>query len=85
MTTNNDLLRLENVSVRLGGRQILQDVSFSIAPGQFTADLAATTSAPTMERIVIALPKEVIVAAKSPRPRFAAKTMGEVVDDSLSL
>ena len=31
-----DLLRLDDVSVRLGGRQILGDVSLGIAPGEFT-------------------------------------------------
>jgi len=34
--TSDDLLRLQNVSVRLGGRDILCDVSFGIRPGQFT-------------------------------------------------
>ena len=33
---STDLLRLDGVSVRLGGRQILNDVSLSIAPGEFT-------------------------------------------------
>ena len=32
----DDLLRLQDVSVRLGGRDILGDVSFGIRPGQFT-------------------------------------------------
>ena len=32
----DDLLRLDHVSVRLGGREILKDVSFGIRPGQFT-------------------------------------------------
>ena len=32
----SDLLTLDHVSVRLGGREILQDVSFGIRPGQFT-------------------------------------------------
>jgi zinc/manganese transport system ATP-binding protein len=31
-----DLLRLENVTVRLGGREVLKDVSFGIRPGEFT-------------------------------------------------
>ncbi|MBV9379553.1 MAG: metal ABC transporter ATP-binding protein [Streptosporangiaceae bacterium] len=31
-----DLLRLEGIGVRLGGRQILGDVSFSVRPGEFT-------------------------------------------------
>ncbi len=31
-----ELLRLEGIGVRLGGRQILRDVSFTVAPGEFT-------------------------------------------------
>ena len=34
--TTNDLLTLDHVSVRLGGREVLRDVSFGIRPGQFT-------------------------------------------------
>jgi len=34
--TTNDVLTLNHVCVRLGGREILQDVSFGIQPGQFT-------------------------------------------------
>jgi zinc/manganese transport system ATP-binding protein len=31
-----ELLRLEGIGVRLGGREILRDVSFSVKPGEFT-------------------------------------------------
>jgi ABC-type multidrug transport system ATPase subunit len=31
-----ELLRLEGVGVRLGGREILRDVSFTVRPGEFT-------------------------------------------------
>jgi hypothetical protein len=30
-----ELLRLEGIGVRLGGREILRNVSFTVAPGQF--------------------------------------------------
>jgi zinc/manganese transport system ATP-binding protein len=36
LITSDDLLRLDHVTVRLGGRDILKDVSFGIRPGQFT-------------------------------------------------
>ena len=36
MIKSDDLLRLQNVSVRLGGRDVLCDVSFGIRPGEFT-------------------------------------------------
>ena len=32
----NELLRLDNIGVRLGGREILRDVSLTIRPGEFT-------------------------------------------------
>ena len=31
-----DLLRLEGIGVRLGGREILRDVSFTVRAGEFT-------------------------------------------------
>jgi ABC-type multidrug transport system ATPase subunit len=31
-----ELLRLDGIGVRLGGRQILRDVSFAVRPGEFT-------------------------------------------------
>jgi zinc/manganese transport system ATP-binding protein len=34
--TNDELLRLDNIGVRLGGREILRDVSLTIRPGEFT-------------------------------------------------
>jgi ABC-type branched-subunit amino acid transport system ATPase component len=33
---DGELLRLDGIGVRLGGRQILRDVSFSVRPGEFT-------------------------------------------------
>ena len=33
---SSELLRLDGVGVRLGGREILRDVSFAIRPGEFT-------------------------------------------------
>jgi zinc/manganese transport system ATP-binding protein len=35
-TDVDDLLRLDGIGVRLGGRQILRDVSFTVRPGEFT-------------------------------------------------
>ncbi|HEX3426535.1 MAG TPA: ABC transporter ATP-binding protein [Acidimicrobiales bacterium] len=36
-TTGTDVLEVDGLSVALGGRTILDDVSFSVAPGSFTA------------------------------------------------
>jgi zinc/manganese transport system ATP-binding protein len=33
---SDELLRLDGITVRLGGREVLHDVSFTIAPGEFT-------------------------------------------------
>jgi zinc/manganese transport system ATP-binding protein len=51
-----DLLRLENVSVRLGGREILKDVSFSIGPGEFTGLIGPNGAGKTtLLRVILGL------------------------------
>src|SRR6202000_1956094 len=35
-TSTGDLLRLDGITVRLSGREVLHDVSFTIRPGEFT-------------------------------------------------
>src|ERR1700742_1938367 len=35
-TSTGDLLRLDGITVRLSGREVLHDVSFAIRPGEFT-------------------------------------------------
>jgi zinc/manganese transport system ATP-binding protein len=52
----NDLLQLEDVSVRLGGREILQDVSFSIGPGEFTGLIGPNGAGKTtLLRVILGL------------------------------
>jgi zinc/manganese transport system ATP-binding protein len=54
--TDTDLLRLENVGVRLGGRQILSDVSFTVAPGQFTGLIGPNGAGKTtLLRVILGL------------------------------
>jgi zinc/manganese transport system ATP-binding protein len=52
----NDLLQLENVSVRLGGREILRDVSFGIRPGEFTGLIGPNGAGKTtLLRVILGL------------------------------
>ncbi len=54
--TDNDLLRLDNVGVRLGGRQILGGVSFTVAPGQFTGLIGPNGAGKTtLLRVILGL------------------------------
>ncbi len=42
-----EILSVQNLSVRLGGREVLEDVSFSVRPGQFTGLIGANGSGKT--------------------------------------
>jgi zinc/manganese transport system ATP-binding protein len=51
-----DLLRLDGVSVRLGGREILKDVSFTIGPGEFTGLIGPNGAGKTtLLRVILGL------------------------------
>jgi zinc/manganese transport system ATP-binding protein len=68
----SDLLRLENVSVRLGGREILRDVSFSIRPGEFTGLIGPNGAGKTtLLRVILGLQPVTsgsVLLAGAPRP-----------------
>ena len=50
------LLRLENIGVRLGGRQILTGVSFTVEPGQFTGLIGPNGAGKTtLLRVILGL------------------------------
>jgi zinc/manganese transport system ATP-binding protein len=54
--TNGDVLEVEDVSVRLGGRLILDKVGFSIAPGQFTGLIGSNGAGKTtLLRVILGL------------------------------
>lgn len=53
---NKQLLALEDVSIRLGGRQILDRVTFALAPGEFTGLIGSNGAGKTtLLRIVMGL------------------------------
>jgi len=55
-TQPEELLRLENIGVRLGGRQILTGVSFTVAPGQFTGLIGPNGAGKTtLLRVILGL------------------------------
>ena len=51
-----DLLRLEGIGVRLGGRAVLSDVTFSLAKGEFTGIIGANGAGKTtLLRVILGL------------------------------
>jgi len=51
-----ELLRLEGISVRLGGREILRDVSFTVGPGEFTGLIGPNGAGKTtLLRVILGL------------------------------
>jgi zinc/manganese transport system ATP-binding protein len=80
--TDNDLLRLENIGVRIGGRQILGGVSFTVAPGQFTGLIGPNGAGKTtLLRVILGLtpPTEGRVLLNgSPKTRHGGGLIGYV-------
>jgi zinc/manganese transport system ATP-binding protein len=53
---SGELLRLDGVTVRLGGREVLRDVSFTIRPGEFTGLIGPNGAGKTtLLRVILGL------------------------------
>jgi zinc/manganese transport system ATP-binding protein len=56
MTGHEEILSVEGISVRLGGREVLRDVSFSIRPGEFTGLIGSNGAGKTtLLRVILGL------------------------------
>ncbi|HEY2520230.1 MAG TPA: metal ABC transporter ATP-binding protein [Streptosporangiaceae bacterium] len=55
-TSSGDLLRLDGITVRLSGREVLHDVSFAVRPGEFTGLIGPNGAGKTtILRVVLGL------------------------------
>src|ERR1700753_3832384 len=55
-TSTGDVLRLDGITVRLSGREVLHDVSFAIRPGEFTGLIGPNGAGKTtLLRVILGL------------------------------
>jgi zinc/manganese transport system ATP-binding protein len=81
-TEQSDLLRLDDVGVRLGGRQVLSDVTFTIRKGEFTGLIGPNGAGKTtLLRVILGLQEpsggEVLIDGE-PRRKTDKSSIGYV-------
>ena len=78
----DELLRLDGIGVRLGGRQILRDVSFTVRSGEFTGLIGPNGAGKTtLLRVILGLQAPAsgrVLLNGRPRPRRAGSLIGYV-------
>jgi len=84
-----ELLRLEGIGVRLGGRQILSDVSFTVGAGEFTGLIGPNGAGKTtLLRVILGLQAPTagrVLLNGRPRPRRGAGRLVGYVPQKLSI
>jgi zinc/manganese transport system ATP-binding protein len=77
-----ELLRLDGIGVRLGGREILRDVSFTVTPGQFTGLIGPNGAGKTtLLKVILGLQAPTsgrVLLNGRPRPRRGGRLIGYV-------
>jgi zinc/manganese transport system ATP-binding protein len=78
----HELLRLEGIGVRLGGREILRDVSFTVRAGEFTGLIGPNGAGKTtLLKVILGLQAPTsgrVLLNGRPRPRRGGRLIGYV-------